>query len=121
MKNLKRDLMVVMGMCSRTKQPYGVTVEKHGNYCELQWAFKISASSAKREGYDQNSFHGEVHTDPNFPGCPHCHTQGWYICHNCHAMICNDQTEGTVKCPKCGAEGNLTFVDEFDLKGGGNL
>lgn len=121
MKNPKKDLMVVMGMCSRTGRPYGVTVEKHGSYCDLQWAFKISASSAKREGYDRNSFHGAVNTDSNFPGCPHCGSQGWYICGHCKTMICNDQEEGKVTCPKWGKTSNLVITDEFDLKGGGNM
>ena len=38
----KKDLMVVMAACYRTKQPWGITLEKKGNYCEFQWAFKIS-------------------------------------------------------------------------------
>lgn len=118
MKKFKRDMMVVMGMCSHTKQPYGVTVEKHGSYCDLLWSFKIKADAAKREGFDKNSFKGRVEHDPNFPGCPYCGSQGWYICHNCGTMVCNDVVEGEVTCPKCGASGLLSYSDDISLKGG---
>lgn len=118
MKKCKRDMMVVMAMCGKTKQPYGVTIEKHRNSCDLIWAFKIRPAAAKREGYDANSFRGAVNILPDFPGCPYCGSQGWYICSTCGTMVCNDTCEGSVTCPKCGVTSNLMTVDEFDLKGG---
>ena len=116
----KKDLMVVMAACYRTKQPWGITLEKKGNYCEFQWAFKISKEKSHHEGYDKNKFHGEVRFSEDYPGCPHCGTKNFYQCGKCKTIICMPDDIGEkATCPCCGYVAGFKTVEKFDLSGGG--
>lgn len=121
MKHCKKDMMVVMATCYRTHKPWGITIEKKGRTCEFQWAFKIAEEKARHEGYDKNSFHGEVSFAYEYPGCPYCGTTGFYQCSGCGAIICMPEDIGaTATCPRCGnTAGFREPGGDFDLKGGG--
>lgn len=112
--------MVVMATCQKTKKPWGITIEKKGAVCEFQWAFKISREKAGHEGFDKNSFHGQVNFSNDYPGCPHCGARGFYQCAKCKAIICYPQDIGeTAQCPCCGNVAGFRDGNDFDLKGGG--
>lgn len=113
-------MMVVMATCNRTKQPWGITIEKKGKVCEFQWAFKISKEKAHHEGFDKNSFQGQVTFGPDYAGCPYCGAGGFYQCGNCKSIVCMpDEGVERVTCPVCGQSLTLTTGGDFDLRGGG--
>lgn len=117
MKKLKREEMVVMATCQKTKKPFGITVQKKGNEYEFTWAFKINPSSVKKEGYDKNKANGNIFMNENFPGCPHCNATSWFQCGKCKSFVCMDEGTEMVKCPLCGNEGKVVTSDNFDLSG----
>ena len=116
---LSKDAFVTMAMCEECKKPFGITVDKmsKGLY-KFVWSFKINAEKAHREGYDVTHVKGEVIEDVNYKGCPHCGTKQWYICNNCGTIVCY-HGQLNVTCPKCGTSGEITSVDEVEIKGGG--
>ena len=118
MKHPKKDEMVIMAVCQRTGQPYGITAERVGRDFHFKWAFKLSASSAKREGFDKNRVSGNIFDDAEFPGCPHCGADTWYQCGGCRKFVCHRSGDRSGKCPSCGNQGEIVTADSFDLSGG---
>lgn len=118
MKHPKRDDMVVMATCQQSGKPYGITVERRGRDFHFVWAFKLSASSAKKEGFDRNKVSGNIFDAAEFPGCPHCGAETWFQCGKCGKFVCNRSNSTYGKCPSCGNEGSIEVADNFDLSGG---
>ena len=119
MTMLSNEAFAVMATCERTKQFFGITVDKicSGQY-KFVWAFKIDREKAQREGYDQTNVKGNVTLDAEYPGCPYCEEKAFYTCGQCGSIVCW-HGEKEVTCPKCGNRGTITEAAEFDLKGGG--
>ncbi len=118
MKHPKRDDMVVMATCQQTKLPFGITVHRIEKDFQFEWAFKISASSAKREGFEKNKVSGNIYTSRDYPGCPHCGATTWYQCGRCKRFVCMKPEQKIVTCPECGNSGGVVVSDNFDLSGG---
>jgi hypothetical protein len=118
MKHPKRDDMVVMASCQQSKLPFGITVHRAGKVFEFNWAFKISASSAKREGFESNKVNGNIFNANTYPGCPHCGATSWFQCGNCKRFVCMRPDQKIVKCPVCGNEGEVYAAEDFELSGG---
>ncbi len=118
MKRLKREEMVVMATCQQTKLPYGITARKIERDYEFYWAFKITPSSAKREGFDKTKVTGNIYMSNDYPGCPHCGATSWFQCGRCGRFVCMHPEQQRVKCPECGNEGTVEISDKFDLSGG---
>ena len=119
MTPLSDEAFAVMAMCSRSKLPYGITVDKIGfGQYKFVWAFKIDQEKAHREGYDAKTVRGGVTIDKEYPGCPHCGAKNFYTCGACGCIVCYHGEE-VVICPKCGNRGEITKVDSIDLRGGG--
>lgn len=120
MRSLTEEAFVTMGVCSQSKQPFGITVDRadtrHKEYVFV-WAFKINAEQAHREGYDTKTVHGSVVIDNEYPGCPYCKEKRFYTCGRCNSIVCW-HGEREVTCPKCGASGVLEEAATIDLKGG---
>ena len=115
---LSKDAFVTMAMCEECKKPFGITVDKVSNRLfKFVWSFKIDVDKAHREGYDATHVRGDVTEDARYPGCPHCGSKQWYICTNCSTIVCY-HGQSYVTCPKCGTSGEITSVEEIDLKGG---
>ncbi len=118
MREPKRNEMVIMASCQQTKLPFGITVRNvHNNY-EFYWAFKISQSSARKEGFDRNKVNGNIFNSAEFPGCPHCGAISWFQCGKCRKFVCMRPEQKIVKCPECGNEGEVYVSDNFDISGG---
>ena len=119
MKNPSRDAQVVLAKCNQTHQPYGITVERQldGDW-HCVWAFKLSAKSASAEGYDDTPMSGRFTLDSEYPGCPYCGAQTWYIC-GCGKLNCWQGASSPVVCAWCGGRGEVQVQDSFDLRGGG--
>lgn len=118
MKHPKRDEMVIMASCQRTKLPFGITVRKIEKDFEFSWAFKINQNAARREGFDHNKVSGNIFNGADFPGCPHCGAPTWFQCGKCRRIVCMNGEQTVVKCPECGNEGKVVTSDKFDLSGG---
>ena len=115
MRNLSEEAFVTMGVCSKTNQPFGITVDradtKHKEYVFV-WAFKINAAQAHREGYDTKTVRGSITIDNEYPGCPYC---GEIIkaaakkCRYCGEWLKeNSNSQANTKtCPCCGEEINI--------------
>lgn len=73
MTTLSNEAFAVMAACERTKQPFGITVDKicSGQY-KFVWAFKIDKEKAQREGYGRTKVKGNIILDTEYPGCPYC-------------------------------------------------
>jgi len=119
MRKLSEDAFVTMGVCSKCKKPFGITVDRvrHNEYVFV-WSFKINAEQALREGYDSKTVHGSITMDDEYPGCPYCEEQRFYTCGKCGSIVCW-HGERHVTCPKCGLSGVVNEATEFDIKGGG--
>ncbi|MBO8453654.1 MAG: hypothetical protein IAC07_02875 [Bacteroidetes bacterium] len=118
MKHPKRDDMVVMATCQQTRLPFGITVRRVEKEFEFNWAFKISESSAKKEGFYRNKVRGNIYNGAGYPGCPHCGATSWFQCGKCSSFVCMRPGQKTVKCPVCGNEGGVYESDNFELSGG---
>lgn len=118
MKHPKRDDMVVIATCQQSRLPFGITVRRVGKEYEFNWAFKISESSAKREGFDRNKVSGNIYNASTYPGCPHCGATTWFQCGKCKRFVCMRPEQKIVRCPVCGNEGEVSVADSFDLSGG---
>lgn len=61
MTTLSNEAFAVMAACERTKQPFGITVDKicSGQY-KFVWAFKIDKEKAQREGYGKTNVKGNI-------------------------------------------------------------
>ena len=116
---LSDEAFAVMATCERTKQSFGITVDKicSGQY-KFVWAFKIDRDKARREGYDMTNVKGNITLDAEYPGCPYCGEKRHIICTSCNKFFCYHGQE-YVTCPNCGASGNVVSVEQVVLKGGG--
>jgi len=118
MKRVKREEMVVMAACQQTKFPFGITARKEGKDYVFYWAFKLSSSTAKREGFEKNKVRGSVCNAVEYPGCPHCGGDTWFQCGRCGKIVCMRSGQEIVRCPACGNEAGLEYGENFDLSGG---
>lgn len=119
MKNPSKDAAVLMAKCGRSKQPYGVTIEKDAQgVWHCVWAFRISEKAASSEGYDETKVTGQIVVDAEYPGCPYCGARGWFSC-TCGKLTCLKEGESRVTCAWCGSSGELQSTESFDLQGGG--
>ncbi len=119
MAGLSDKAFAVMAVCEETKKTFGITVD----YVSLrkysfEWAFKIDKEKARKEGFDEHSVRGAIVLSPNYPGCPYCGSKQFYIC-KCGRIVCY-HGQKIATCPECGFTGELTTVEEINLKGGGH-
>lgn len=120
MRSDVKEANVVLAKCRKSKKMYGIRIERRTDnvwYCT--WAFPISEKGASNEGYDNVMISGRVDTDAEYPGCPYCGGTGWVSCGNCKKLTCWSNSERYFTCTWCGASGEVTAAEEFDLKGGG--
>ena len=103
------DMAVVAARCYRSKALFGMSFKKtKEEEWHLYWAFLLKETSAQREGYDRTQISGQLITDPQYPGCPHCSSKPYYRCGTCGRVSCWDGIIRTVTCPWCGAVGPLS-------------
>jgi hypothetical protein len=103
-----RNIVIVMARCSRSKQGFGIRLERReGDAWFATWAFAIKDAAAKREGYEKTRIDGRFWMDSAFPGCPYCSAHGFCGC-GCGRLACWDGESRTVACPWCGRTAELT-------------
>ncbi len=119
MKNPQREAVVVMARCSRSKQPFAITMERKSDGAwHCLWAFRLSEKAARAEGYSNEKVSGRMATDPEYPGCPYCGAGGWFSC-DCGKLTCYDGESSVVTCAWCESTGKLSQVETMDLRGSG--
>lgn len=114
---ISKAAFVIIATCSRRNRKYGITIDKTSKGYSLIWAFPLTKKQASNEGFESNSVSGNIETDKNYPGCPHCGSKQFYVCNNCKSVVCYHGEEHVV-CPSCGAHGDIIRVDNIDLKTG---
>lgn len=110
---------ILLYKCSKTKQLYGVRVQKmeDGDWWRT-WAFPIKSHIARNEGYDATPVQGNLNPTKEYPGCPHCGSYGFVQCGKCKKLSCyNDET--SLVCPWCGnkMENFVTATEKFSVTG----
>jgi hypothetical protein len=114
-----RNIVIVMGRCSQSKQGFGIRFERRGgDEWAGTWAFAIKDAAAKREGYEKTQMNGRFSLDDAFPGCPHCSAHGFFCC-GCGKLACWNGESRVVTCPWCGRSGELSG-EITSLDGGGD-
>jgi len=107
----KRRVVIVTGRCSREKRGFGIRFEEVDNDQWLAtWAFALSDRTAKREGYDKQEISGTFSFAKEFPGCPHCGSQDFFLC-GCEKVGCKGSSD-RVTCPWCGRVGEVQGTAE---------
>ena len=118
MEENRREATVVAGKCANAGKTFGIRMEKTDGVWHCTWAFKISDTAARNEGYDSERVSGKIDVNEEYPGCPYCGTKGWFSCGKCGKLTCFSGEE-IVTCGWCGNSGKTVSSDTFDLKGGG--
>jgi transcription elongation factor Elf1 len=97
-------VIVVTGRCSKMKQGFGIRFEETGEgLWTATWCFALSDNVARREGYDKQEIKGSFRFAKEFPGCPHCGNQDFFLC-SCEKVGCKGSSD-QVTCPWCGRSG----------------
>ena len=111
---------VVLGKCPRSKDLYGIRIEECGKDWVRTWAFKVAASRAKREGYEEAKVSGTMQPTPEYPACPHCGERNVALC-SCGKLFCwyEETSFGTAVCPWCEKKGEYEPTDRIEVAGGG--
>lgn len=119
MNNRISEAVVVTARCQHTKKLFGIRVEKRSDrtwFCN--WAFPLSEQSAENEGFGSTPVSGNVVCDVTYPGCPYCRAGTWCVCGGCGRLNCYGN-ETVVQCAWCGARGETSLSEAFELRGGG--
>jgi hypothetical protein len=113
------NVVIVLAKCRKHKQPYGIRIEeKQPSVWLADWAFIIQENKARKEGYDRSEIQGTFGIDPAYPGCPYCHSPGFFKC-GCGKVACWDGETPVVTCPWCNSKGKLTGAID-NLSAGGD-
>ncbi|MDR3139182.1 MAG: hypothetical protein LBT95_05855 [Treponema sp.] len=112
-----------MAKCSNTKKTFGMRIEQRGGDWVRTWAFPLDERRAKHEGFDANTVSGSMNADGEYPGCPHCGSDGFVQCGcgkiGCAGGVGNHGNYAKYTCPWCGSRCDLSAAEIFDVSGGG--
>ena len=111
------NAVVALCKCSQTKESFGIRFERDGKEWTYTWAFPIQERTALKEDYDKTQITGSILEGPEYPGCPHCGTKGFFYC-SCGKLNCWDGRSRTATCSWCGQTGELTDgIDSLNITG----
>lgn len=109
---------VVLCKCPRSKNLFGMRIEERDNDWLRTWAFKITESKARHEGYEKTKSTGSMQPTPEYPGCPHCGALDIAQC-SCGKLFCWYGETNTAVCPWCGQSGEYHTVKTIEFEGSG--
>lgn len=114
------DVNIIIIKCTKTKNAFGARIQKmkDGDWWRT-WAFMIKPKQAKNEGYDNTQVQGNLNATDEYPGCPHCGTNGFVQCGKCKRISCwNGET--SLVCPWCGNQMDsiVSATEKFDITSG---
>lgn len=111
------NAVVALCKCSQTKETFGIRFERTGKDWTYTWAFPIQERTAAKEDYDKTQITGNILEGPEYPGCPHCRTKGFFYC-SCGKLNCWDGRSRNATCSWCGQTGELTDgIDSLNITG----
>ena len=113
------EATIILAKC-KNGQTYGMRTQKmeDGDWWRT-WAFPISGSRAKSEGYDLNVIKGNLYSTEKYNGCPYCKGSGFVVCGKCKKLTCYNGEEA-LTCQWCGnyMSNFQAATDKFELSGG---
>ena len=111
--------VVAIGKCTREQKVYGIRLEQSGKNWMYTWAFPINERAAAREGFDKTKIEGTLVKGEEFPDCPHCKAQSFFVCDNCRKINCWNGTDKAVQCAWCSNKGEIQDgeVDNVEITG----
>jgi hypothetical protein len=116
------NMAVIACRCDKTNQLFGMSFkETSPGKWYAYWAFPLTETSAREEGYDRTRLDGKFSVDAKYPGCPYCGDKGYYRCHKCGHLACWGAAAGQVDCPWCGAVANVAAGTIESLKANQDL
>jgi hypothetical protein len=108
---------IVLCKCPHSKEIYGMRIEERYNDWVRTWAFKISESQAKHEGYEKVKSSGSLQPTSEYPRCPYCGSISIAQC-TCGRLFCWNGESNTAVCPWCGQKGDYHTVETIEFEGG---
>jgi len=112
------EAKILLSKCCKHNKIFGIRVEKRENDWIRTWAFRISESSAAREGFDRTKITGSLQASSEFPGCPHCGAHGLFLC-ACGKISCFDGESKSVLCYWCDTKvDNLSYSKSLNVSAG---
>jgi hypothetical protein len=114
-----RIAKVIKAQCAETKNYFGIrTEEKLPDFWEATWGFPMKETMQVTETY-HDKVRGQFKILPTYPGCPHCHQKGLFLC-QCNKISCIDFTKRTHRCPWCNsvADNIVTRNEEINIGAG---
>ena len=109
---------VILAKCTSENKIYGIRVERQSKDWVRTWAFPIQEDIAQQEGFDTVQIQGSLMETSEYPGCPYCKTNGFFICGTCGKLNCYHGEEWTT-CEWCGNSAKTSGANEFKVEGGG--
>lgn len=111
------EASVIVAKC-RCGQYYGMRTEKRGGDWVRTWAFPMNQGMIEKEHYlHDQKIQGSLAPVGEYPGCPYCKTNGFYVCHKCGHINCYSG-EKRVVCGWCGTEAGIQMKREFEVDTG---
>lgn len=104
----KRSVAIVLALCSRQREPFGIRFERADTEWQGDWAFALKRALARREGYDGTRIEGGIVLAPAYPGCPHCSARSIWRCGACTKVACWDGETRDLTCPNCKGTSTLS-------------
>ena len=109
---------VILTKCPSCSGTFGTRIEYISGDWYRTWAFKISDSIAKNEGFDKTPVQGSLDAIEGFEGCPYCGTYGFVQCGQCKKLTCWKSGDTSVVCGWCNRKmSNIVSSDSFDVSG----
>ena len=89
---------------------------------KYDWAFELSDSRAKSEGYGNTKLQGNIYPDKEYPGCPYCKAMAFVVCGGCGRLNCKTGDESKIfTCNWCGGQGELEAYDGEGITSSGDV
>ena len=109
---------VVLCRCPETKKLFGVRMDLHNNgVWKAAWAFPLKESTAKNEGYGEETINYTGELDEEYPGCPYCESKSFIRCGKCGKLTCN-VGQSYFHCTWCGSSGKISYASSIDFSTG---
>lgn len=113
MEEKSNNVVIVAAQCSKTKEYYGMRFEEASpNSWVVDWAFPLKQKTAMHEGYLENKIQGRFNFTEDFPGCPYCAANAYFLCQRCQTIACYDGESKEVKCPGCNSIARIAGIAE---------
>lgn len=116
---MKKEVKIFVCRCQKTKQLYGIRIEKINGTWYRTWAFKMTENQLKHENYGNETISGAFPASSTYPGCPYCGNKNFAQCFCCNHIGCASFSDKTYTCLWCGDSSELQLVESLDISADG--